>query len=202
MSALGQKQTSRHFQSMSALPLSRATSALCQKRTSALATPPSTATTVTAIPCSRVAVNAVGVRAMSGLPPIAGAGGGESLRLAVFRLLPPVLGAAGLSLSLASGASASTSGAALDVPAQNTSPNREIFLGEEEISDVSLSTFYVFDKENVAQPQLGEKVAQWGCRGCGCRGCRCGGCRCGWRGCWSCGGCGGCCLSWGRCAWC
>jgi len=77
----------------------------------------------------------------------------------------PVLGAAGLSLSLASGASASTSGAALDVPAQNTSPNREIFLGEEEISDVSLSTFYVFDKENVAQPQLGEKVAQWGCRG-------------------------------------
>jgi hypothetical protein len=35
------------------------------------------------------------------------------------------------------------------------------FLGEEEISDVSLSTFYVFDKENAAQPQLGEKVAAW-----------------------------------------
>ena len=114
----------------------------------------------------------------------------------------PVLGAAGLSLSLASGASASTSGAAADVSPQNTSPKHQIFLGEEEISDVSLSTFYVFDKENAAQPRVGEKVA-WGC---GCRGCRCGGCRCGWRGCWGCGGCGGCawgcCLSWGRCGWC
>ena len=83
----------------------------------------------------------------------------------------PVLGAAGLSLSLASGASASTSGAAADVSPQNTSPKHQIFLGEEEISDVSLSTFYVFDKENAAQPRVGEKVA-WGC---GCRGCRCGG---------------------------
>jgi len=107
----------------------------------------------------------------------------------------PVLGAAGLSLSLASGASAST---AADVTPQNTSPNHEIFLGEEEISDVSLSTFYVFDKENAAQPQFGEKVA----RGCGCRGCRCGGCRCGWRGCGGCGGCGGCCWSWGYCRYC
>jgi hypothetical protein len=113
----------------------------------------------------------------------------------------PVLGAAGLSLSLASGASASTGGTAADLTPQNTTPNREIFLGEEEISDVSLSAFYVFDKENTPPPQLGEKVAAWGCR-CGCRGCRCGGCRCGWRGCWGCGGCGGCCLSWGRCAWC
>jgi hypothetical protein len=114
----------------------------------------------------------------------------------------PVLGAAGLSLSLASGVSASTSGTAVDVTPQNTSPNHEIFLGEEEISDVSLSTFYVFDKENAAQPQLGEKVAAWGC---GCRGCRCGGCRCGWRGCWGCGGCGGCggcCWSWGYCRVC
>jgi len=113
----------------------------------------------------------------------------------------PVLGAAGLSLSLASGASASTSGQVADVTPQNTPPNHEIFLGDEEISDVSLSTFYVFDKENAAQPKLGEQVA-WGCRGCGCRGCRCGGCRCGWRGCWGCGGCGGCCWSWGFCRWC
>jgi hypothetical protein len=111
----------------------------------------------------------------------------------------PVLGAAGLSLSLASGASASTGGMAADIPPQNLSPNHEIFLGEEEISDVSLSTFYVFDKENAAQPQLGQQVA-WGCR---CGGCRCGGCRCGWRGCWGCGGCGGgCCASWGVCRWC
>jgi hypothetical protein len=111
----------------------------------------------------------------------------------------PVLGAAGLSLSLASGASASTGGQAADVTPQNSTPNYEMFLGDEEISDVSLSTFYVFDKENAAQPKLGEKVA-WGCR---CGGCRCGGCRCGWRGCWGCGGCGGgCCASWGVCRWC
>ena len=114
----------------------------------------------------------------------------------------PVLGAAGLSLSLASGASASTGGSAADVTPQNATPNHEIFLGDEEISDVSLSTFYVFDKENTAQPQVGEKVAAWGC---GCRGCRCGGCRCGFRSCWGCGGCGGCwgcCASWGFCRWC
>ena len=112
----------------------------------------------------------------------------------------PVLGVAGLSLSLAGGASASTSEAAVDVSPQNTSPNHEIFLGEEEITDVSLSTFYVFDKENTTQARLGEKVA-WGCR-CGCGGCRCAGCRCGWRGCWGCGGCGGCCWSWGFCRAC
>jgi hypothetical protein len=110
----------------------------------------------------------------------------------------PVLGAAGLSLSLAGGASASTGGTAADISPQNTSPNHQIFLGEEEISDVSLSAFYVFDKENGATPQVGEKVA-WGCR---CGGCRCGGCRCGWRGCWGCGGCGGCCWSWGYCRYC
>jgi hypothetical protein len=114
----------------------------------------------------------------------------------------PVLGAAGLSLSLAGGASASTSGLAADITSQNVTPNHEIFLGEEEISDVSLSTFYVFDKENAATPQVGEQVAYVYWRGCGCRGCRCGGCRCGWRACAGCGGCGGCCRSWGRCRWC
>src|SRR5215469_15215398 len=110
----------------------------------------------------------------------------------------PALGLTGLSLSLASGATASTGEETTNLP--STSQPHEIFLGGQEISDDSLSTFYVFDKENAAQPKLGEKVA-WGCRGCGCRGCRCG-CRCGWRGCWGCGGCGGCCWSWGRCAWC
>jgi hypothetical protein len=115
----------------------------------------------------------------------------------------PVLGAAGL-LSLTGGASAATGGPAVDMPTTpNSAPGHEITLGEEEISDVSLATFYVFDKENAGTPRLGEQVA-WGCRGCGgCRGCRgCGGCRCGWRGCGGCGGCGGCCLSWGRCGWC
>jgi|ERR1700722_16957188 hypothetical protein len=114
----------------------------------------------------------------------------------------PVLGIAGLSFAAASGASASTSGSATDVALQNTSPRHEVFLGEEEISDVSLSTFYVFDKENAAKPIAGEKVAWRGCGGC--RGCGrgCGGCRCGWRGCAGCGGCYGCCLSRGRCAVC
>ena len=114
----------------------------------------------------------------------------------------PVLGAAGL-LSLAGGASAATSGAQADLPMQKTAPNHEIILGEEELSDVSLSTFYVFDKET-AKAQLGDKVAWRGCGGCRCGGCRCGvGCRCGWRGCGGC-GCGGCgcCWQWGRCRIC
>jgi hypothetical protein len=115
----------------------------------------------------------------------------------------PALGIAGVAgLSLTGVASATTGTAATDVQSQNVNPPHEIFLGEEEISDVSLSTFYVFDKES-AKPQAGgEKVAWWrGCGGCRCGGCRCGGCGCGWRGCGGCGGC-GCCWRWGRCAVC
>ena len=98
----------------------------------------------------------------------------------------PLLGAAGLSLSLATGASAATEVPAADIPTQNTWVNPEITFYEEEISDVSLATFYVFDKENV---EFGEPVqlARRGCRGCrACRGCAvrracggCGGCGCG-----------------------
>jgi hypothetical protein len=109
----------------------------------------------------------------------------------------PVLGVAGLSLAAAGGASAATTGQVTDP--LNTSPRHEVFLGEEEISDVSLSTFYVFDKENAAKPQVGDKLAWGRCGGCRCGGCRCG---CGWRGCGGCGGCGGCCWSWGRCRAC
>jgi len=94
-----------------------------------------------------------------------------------------IAGVAGLSLSLTGAASASTDIAATDLQSQNVTPKHEIFLGEEEISDVSLSTFYVFDKEN-AKSQFGDKLA-WG---------RCGGCG-------GCGGC-GCCFRWGRCAVC
>ena len=54
----------------------------------------------------------------------------------------PVLGAAGL-LALASSASAEAMSTA------NTEMSHQLFLGEEEISDVSLSTFHVFDKQNV-----------------------------------------------------
>ena len=110
----------------------------------------------------------------------------------------PVLGAAGL-LSLVGGAAAAaTNGAPVaDLPTQKTAPDHEIILGEEELSDISLSTFYVFDKES-AKHEVGQQVAWW--RGCG--GCRCGvRCGCGWRGCGGCGGC-GCCWRWGRCAVC
>jgi hypothetical protein len=95
------------------------------------------------------------------------------------------LGIAGLSLALASGASASTGQASTNVP--STSQSRDIFLGEEEISDVSLATFYVFDKENAGPPPLAQKVRLARCaRGCG-RGGACGGCG----GCAGCGGGGG-----------
>src|SRR5256885_16949395 len=87
----------------------------------------------------------------------------------------PVLGVVGVSLSLAGGASAATAVPAADVPSWDTSPP-QITLSEEEIADVSLATFYVFDKENAGTPRVGEKFAQKGCRGCG-------GCPGGGRGC-------------------
>ena len=67
----------------------------------------------------------------------------------------PALGFAGVSLSMASGATASTGGAT-DVP--STSQPNELFLGEEEIFDTSLSTFYTFDKENVGQTPLAQHL--------------------------------------------
>lgn len=93
------------------------------------------------------------------------------------------LGAAGLTFSLLGSATASAVPTA-DVP-QTTAfaPNEAITLGEEEISDISLATFYVLDKEKVGG---GVQVARRGCggavRGCavgasagygGCRGCGC-----------------------------
>jgi hypothetical protein len=109
----------------------------------------------------------------------------------------PLVGAAGVSLAFAGGASATAP--TEHTPPQDT-PRPVITLGEEEISDVNLATFYVFDKEDV---EFGERVqlARRGCGGCGCRGCAvrargCGGCGC--RGCRGCAvrsfgcGCGGC----------
>jgi hypothetical protein len=107
----------------------------------------------------------------------------------------PALGAAGLTFSLLGSASASAVPTA-DVP-QTThfTPNEAMTLGEEEMADVSLATFHLFDKEKVGSDV---QVAWRGCGGCrGCRGC--GGvraCRCG-----GCGG-GGCCARWGRCRLC
>jgi hypothetical protein len=109
----------------------------------------------------------------------------------------PVLGAAGL-LALASGASAE---APVDTSTPNVGVSHQVFLGEEEISDVSLATFYVFDKETAGSLKPGVQLARGGCGGgCGCgHGCGGGGCR----GCGGCriGGCGGGCRI-GGCAGC
>src|SRR5579883_1435287 len=79
----------------------------------------------------------------------------------------PVLGAAGLSLSIAGGASATTGGAAVQMPTpQNLVPSHHIMLGEEEMSDVSLGTFYVFDKEHGGTLDPNIQLAAGGC-GCG-----------------------------------
>jgi hypothetical protein len=57
------------------------------------------------------------------------------------------LAAAGLTFGLAGGASASTTPTA-DAPQKlNFTPTQTITLGEEEIADVSLATFHLFDKE-------------------------------------------------------
>ncbi len=120
----------------------------------------------------------------------------------------PALGAAGLTFSMVGGASAAAVPGNDATPSTNYSPNHQITLGEEEIADVSLATFYVFDKENTAAAKDGVQVA-WrgcghgcggcrGCRGCGGRGCGCGGCGWGWGWGWG----GGCCLSWGACRLC
>jgi hypothetical protein len=117
--------------------------------------------------------------------------------------IAPVLGVVGVSLSLASGASAAAVvGPESNIPFNDAVTGSGITLTEEEISDVSLGTFYVFDKENAGTSKLGEQYARGcrGCRGCarGCRGCARG---CGGGGCGGCGGC-GCCLSWGSCRVC
>ena len=109
----------------------------------------------------------------------------------------PALGAAGLGLSLAGSASASTLPTADVSDSLNTVANQRFVLGEEEIADVSLATFHLFDKEN---GKSGVQQMAWGCRCGGCRACRacgCRACRCG-----GCAGCGSCCASWGVCRWC
>jgi len=114
----------------------------------------------------------------------------------------PVMGAVGVSLSLAGGASAAgVVGPTASTPLPFAGPGPAVTFSEEEIADVSLGTFYVFDKESgVGKP--GEQYAQRGCRGCrGCGGCR--GCARGCTACRACAGCGGCscgcCISWGAC---
>jgi hypothetical protein len=144
-----------------------------------------------------------------------------------------VLGIAGVSLAVSTGGSpaaslvAPTAGSVADIRWQNTAPFRVPTLDEEEISDVSLATFHLFDKDDLGNSQSGIQVAFRGCGGgCGCghgcggggfrgcggggfRGCAggCRGCGVGFRGCRGCGvgfggcgcggGCGGCGWGWG-----
>lgn len=69
-------------------------------------------------------------------------------------------GAAGVSLAMTGAASATAP--ATNVPSQDNA--RRLILTEEEISDVSLATFQVFDRENPPLSQ-GIRVARGG--GCG-----------------------------------
>jgi len=148
----------------------------------------------------------------------------------VTRTAVPALGAAGLTFSLAGSAYAAAVPTA-DVQRPNFAPGMMVTLGEEEIADVSLATFRLFDEEeNLLSGVLlargcgrcggcrgcggGGFRGCGGCRGCaGCRACRCGvgcggcggGCGVGWIGVPGIGvgiGCTGCCASWGRCRWC
>src|SRR4029077_19667666 len=77
------------------------------------------------------------------------------------------LGAAGVSLAMTGAASATAP--ATNIPSQDNA--RRLILTEEEISDVSLATFQVFDRENPPLSQ-GIKVARGGGGGGG--GCGCG----------------------------
>jgi hypothetical protein len=138
----------------------------------------------------------------------------------------PMVGIAGVSLAMAGGASAATAYPTANLPSQGIAPGHEITLGEEEFSDVSLATFFVFDKESTGSLNGDIQLARGGgcgghggghgcgghgggARGCGghgghgCGGRGCGGRGCGLGGCGCWGGCGcGCCLSWGGCALC
>jgi hypothetical protein len=82
------------------------------------------------------------------------------------------LGAAGLSLSLGGGASAAIGGMNPDTVSQ------QVMLYEEEIADVSLATFHVFDRETAGTHGGRARLAMGACGGggCGCAGC---GCACG-----------------------
>src|SRR5215471_7903671 len=72
-----------------------------------------------------------------------------------------VVGATGLGLSLFGSASGST----MPTPqSDNTSPNQRFILSEEEMQDVSLATFHLFDRENVGSAI---QLARGGCGGCG-----------------------------------
>jgi hypothetical protein len=113
-----------------------------------------------------------------------------------------VLGTAGV-LSLAGGASAAIVGPTEDIPTKDNASRHVITLSEEEVFDVSLATFYVFDKEDARTHAPGMQLAGHGHGGCGHGGCGHGGCGHAGRGCGGCGhGCRGCARGCGGCGGC
>ena len=138
----------------------------------------------------------------------------------------PALGAAGLTFSLAGGASASAVPTGDLQQRSNFAPGPVITLGEEELADVSLATFHLFDNENIGSgvqlaardaavaaaaevpeaAEAPEAVADAEAAAAASVAVAAeadgGGCGVG-LGCWGVGvGCAGCCASWGRCRLC
>lgn len=83
------------------------------------------------------------------------------------RPFAPALVTARWLLSPAGRVSAAGSALTPDIRTRNRRLSHEITFHEEEISDVRLGTFYVFDKDKVGTLRRGLKLAQ-GCGGCGC----------------------------------
>jgi hypothetical protein len=99
----------------------------------------------------------------------------------------PLWAAAGVSLATTGIASADAP--ATDIPSRDS--GKSILLAEQEVFDVSLGTFYVFDKENEYGPRVRLAAGRGGCGGCGGHGGGCGGCHAaGCGGCHAGGGCG------------
>src|ERR1700689_2926250 len=90
------------------------------------------------------------------------------------------LGSAGVCWAASTGGSpaempaafaAPTAGSVADLVWQNAAPFRVPTLDEEEISDVSLATFHLFDKDDLGNSQSGIQLAAFhGGGGCGCHG--------------------------------
>ena len=76
----------------------------------------------------------------------------------------PVLGAAGLSLCLGSGAPAALGVATTDIPACSVTVTEGHTLREEEFTDITLATFHIFDREG--PPRLHTRIAG-ACGACG-----------------------------------
>ena len=77
----------------------------------------------------------------------------------------PVLGAAGLSLTLASEGSLASTAPVLDTMTRNAGVIHEITLRDEEVCDISLATFHVFDKEGAKAFRAGDRPITLG-QGC------------------------------------